>query len=210
MSRAGRDAALVPAMCSLLLRYPDATLFGTLEELTTALTAVRSARTRQRLGAVTGWLAEAGERAACEHYVDTFDLRRRCSLHLSYYRHGDTRARGMALLALKHVYRTAGFEPPEQELPDYLPLMLEFTAAAPDAGDRLLVQCRAGLELLHRALAGADSPYAQVVDVVRDRLPTLPRSQRGELERLAASGPPTEQVGLEPFAPPEYVTGEAR
>ena len=44
-------------------------------------------------------------------YVETFDLRRRTSLYLTYYLHGDTRKRGMALLHLRRLYRAAGLEP---------------------------------------------------------------------------------------------------
>ncbi len=50
--------------------------------------------------------------------METFDLRRRCALYLTYYRYGDTRKRGMAMLAFKAAYRAAGLEPTDSELPD--------------------------------------------------------------------------------------------
>ena len=53
-------------------------------------------------------------------YVETFDLRRRCCLYLTYYAHGDTRKRGMALLQFTHAYRTAGVTLVDGELPDHL------------------------------------------------------------------------------------------
>jgi nitrate reductase delta subunit len=142
---------------------------------------------------------------AAQQYVDSFDHTRRRSLHLTYYRHGDTRARGMALLALKHTYRRAGQEPPEWELPDFLPLVLEFAALAPEPGHRVLVQCRAGLELLRQALAERSDPYAPVLEALCARLPRPGRRERDAWQRLAGEGPPAEQVGLEPFAPPEYL-----
>jgi nitrate reductase delta subunit len=95
-------------------------------------------------------------------------------------------------------------------VPDFLPLILEFAALAPEAGSRILIQCQAGLELLRRALHEAASPYGHLLDALCAQLPALAPRHLAELTRLAAEGPPTEAVGLEPFAPPEYVTGERR
>src|SRR5699024_11438976 len=153
---------------------------------------------------------QGGMDTAREHYVSTFDFQRTCSLYLTYYRHGDTRARGMALVGLKHTYRSAGYEPPESELPDYLPLLLEFAAAEPESGKRLLVQCQAGLELLRRGLGACDSPYQHVVSAVCATLPAPGKRQRATISKLAAEGPPSEEVGLEPFAPPEAMEGTTR
>ena len=61
-------------------------------------------------------------------YVETFDSRRRHNLFLTYFAHGDTRKRGVALLRFKQTYLAAGFEPAPEELPDHLCLVLEFAA----------------------------------------------------------------------------------
>src|SRR6185312_12954754 len=82
-------------------------------------------------------------------YVATFDQRRRCCLFLTYYAHGDTRNRGMALLRLKQTYAAAGLTLSDEELPDHLSVVLEFAASVDDAD--LLIQHRAGLELLRLA-----------------------------------------------------------
>ena len=84
------------------------------------------------LQAVLRLVFVAAGRRAPPHYVDAFDFSKQCSLHLTYHVHGDRRQRGLAMLKLKQAYRAAGFEPPGDELPDYLPLMLEFAALAPD------------------------------------------------------------------------------
>lgn len=204
------DPALLYKITSILLRYPDDQVLTYLDDVTAALPAISNSQARRRLAQVVDWLGTVGSAQAAAHYVSTFDHTRRRSLYLTYYRHGDTRARGMALLALKHTYRSAGYQPPERELPDFLPLILEFAALAPDAGTRILVQCQAGLELLRRALHEVASPYRHLLDVLCGQLPALAPRHLAELRRLAAEGPPTEQVGLEPFAPPEYVTGERR
>jgi nitrate reductase delta subunit len=147
-------------------------------------------------------------------YVDTFDLRRRCCPYLTYYSHGDTRKRGMALLRFTAAYRAAGFELVKGEgeagggeLPDHIAVLCEFSAAEPDRGLALFRQHRAGVELLRTALDEAGSPWLHVVDAIRAVLPgPAPRDLLRALH-LARTGPPAEEVGLEPFAPPEYMGG---
>ncbi len=75
-------------------------------------------------------------------------MRRRASLHLTYYAYGDTRKRG-SLLRFKHAYRQAGMQLSDSELPDYLPLVLEFAATVDQQqGERLLAEHVPVLELL--------------------------------------------------------------
>ncbi len=110
----------------------------------------------------------------------------------------------MALLRFTHAYRAAGETIASDELPDHLAVVCEFAARHPDAGIALLQTHRAAVELLTLALAEADSPYAGVLNVLRAALPEpAPRDLDRALE-LARAGPPAEEVGLEPFAPPEY------
>ena len=131
---------------------------------------------------------------------------RRCALYLTYYRYGDTRKRGLAMVAFKTAYREEGFIPSEEELPDYLPMVLDF-AALSSRGQRLLRSHRADLELLRRALAKAESPYQDVAAAVCATLPRLGRRELGQVLTAWESGPPREDVGLEPFAPPDYLAG---
>ncbi|MEV0387641.1 nitrate reductase molybdenum cofactor assembly chaperone [Nonomuraea sp. NPDC050643] len=138
--------------------------------------------------------AELGPGELAAHYVDTFDLHRRCCLYLTYYTDGDTRRRGESLAALKGRYRAAGWELMEDELPDFLPVMLEFAAVDP-SGAALLSEHRAGLELLLTALSERDSPYAHVIGTICAALPPLTSAQRAVAARLAAGGPPAESVG---------------
>jgi nitrate reductase delta subunit len=139
-------------------------------------------------------------------YVATFDHRRRFSPYLTYFAYGDTRKRGMALLRFKHAYRAAGLELQDAELPDHLAVVLEFAAAGdPAAGTRLLVEHRAGLELMRLGLRETGSPWAHVLESVSATLPPLGRREHDAVARLAAEGPPEEEVGLAPFAPPEYL-----
>ncbi len=100
-------------------------------------------------------------------YVETFDSRRRCNLFLTYFAHGDTRKRGMALLRFKQTFLGAGFELDDAELPDHLCVVLEFAATVDhDLGRDLMLDHRAGLELLRLSLRDMGSPWASLVDAV--------------------------------------------
>ena len=132
------------------------------------------------------------------HYVQVFDFKNRHSLYLSWWSDGDTRRRGMALVRFKEVYRAHGLEFTGEELPDFLPAVLEFCARTGDHG--LLLEHRGGLELLRLALRDFKTPYAGVVEAVCAALPGPSPKDRAEALALARSGPPREDVGLEPFA----------
>jgi nitrate reductase delta subunit len=144
--------------------------------------------------------------------VETFDLAKRCGLYLSFYDEGDRRQRGAALLRLKRLYRAAGLPLEGSELPDYLPVMLEFAAAAPEGkGEIVLREHRAALELVRQALHDRETPYADVLDGVCLSVGAPSAADRARAVKLAAAGPPQELVGLEPFGPAELQpSGEAR
>ena len=143
-------------------------------------------------------------------YVETFDSRRRCNLFLTYFAHGDTRKRGMALLRFKQAYLRSGFELDDSELPDHLCVVLEFAATIDrDLGRDLMLDHRAGLELLRLSLQDMGSPWAGLVDAVTSTLPPLRGDERDAVRRLAAEGPPEEEVGLAPFAQPQFSPGSA-
>jgi nitrate reductase delta subunit len=190
---------------SLLLAYPDEELLereGLLREVAVRLPGPVGGPLVRFLDHLTG--TPLMEVAA--DYVATFDHRKRCCLFLTYYAHGDTRKRGVALLRLKQTYAAAGLHLLDDELPDHLAVVLEFAATGdPDAGRRLLLEHRAGLELLRLALRDAHSPWADVLDSVSATLPPLAGDQREAVARLAAEGPPEEQVGLAPYAQPLFL-----
>jgi nitrate reductase molybdenum cofactor assembly chaperone len=197
----GRDRAVVRQAAGLLLQYPDQQLLDRLPLLRAAVAAL-PAPVRDPL---TGLLEHLQVTPGAEleaNYVRTFDLQRRCSLYLTYYAYGDTRRRGLALLRFTQAYRRAGLVLDAAELPDHIAVVLEFAATADAAaGERLLVEHRAGLELLRLALTDAGSPYAAAVAAVSATLPPLPGRDREAVARLAAEGPPDEKVGLDPFTP---------
>ena len=87
-------------------------------------------------------------------------------------------------------------------------MLLEFGATADVAGARvLLLEHRAGLELLRLSLRDTHSPWASLIDAVTATLPPLRGEERDAVRRLAAEGPPEEDVGLAPFANPQFSPG---
>jgi len=188
-----RTRALTHRVAAMLLEYPTAELVARVPEL-------RSVVRTRAFDPLLDHLETAPLTSLTAEYVDTFDLRRKVCLYLTYYAYGDTRERGMALLAFKRAYRSAGLEVSADELPDHLCVVLEFSATADvEAGTRLLLEHRAGLELLRLALVDRGSPWAGALTAVCATLPPLRGDEREAVARLAAQGPPGEQVGLEPY-----------
>lgn len=208
MAPAERERVHPAKLASLLLQYPSEASRAAAALGAGAEVAIEPSRGRQaeRLRELCGWYAGRELAELEREYVECFDFDRRTSLHLTYHVHGDRRQRGLALLRLKERFRAAGLEPPEDELPDYLPVLLEFWALAGEpAGPELVEEHRVALELVRAALRDRKSPFADVLDAILDGLPRLGAAKLAKVRRLAAEGPPSEEVGLEPFAPPEVM-----
>jgi nitrate reductase delta subunit len=204
--RRRRRSAATYKLCSLLLSYPDEELLDARRELSGAVGELPASPARSALERFCGWWAGEASLTLQQHYVQTFDLDKRCGLYLTFYGEGERRERGQALLRLKRLYRTAGLPLEGTELPDYLPVMLEFAAAAPSGrGELVLREHRAALELVRISLRERGTPYADVLDAVSDTLGEISAADRAKAIKLAAGGPPQELVGLEPFAPPEVM-----
>ncbi len=192
-------------LAALLLDYPDRELYAATPELAQVAARIPAHAGGEQLQRFLAARADVGETATQEAYVATFDFHKRASLHLSYYRDGDRRQRGMTLLGLKRRIRGAGLELRGGELPDYLPAILEFAALVPHEAEPILRRFRAAIELLRVSLRDMESPYADVLDAVSQVLPAMNGAELADARRMAAEGPPDEEVGLEPFAPPEVM-----
>lgn len=184
---------------SLLLEYPAddyATRIGVVQDVLPQLPPEVGSLLQQYITATRG--LELSELQV--EYVDTFDVTRKCCLHLTYYTHGDTRRRGVALIEFKQAYRRAGVQLDDEsaELPDYLPVVLEFGAFADqDSAWKLLNDHRVGIELLRAALTKRESRWLPLVEALRVTLPRLDGDDHEALAKLIAEGPPSEDVGLD-------------
>lgn len=203
MSRTHPAAPLLHAISAIALRYPEDTALERRDELVELAAMLPQRPSTAALRRFLGWWTTMARRELQETYVETFDLHKRCSLYLTYYLYGDRRQRGQEFVRLKRLYEAAGRFLVGRELPDYLPLMLEFAALEPGPGAAILWESRVSLELLQAALHASTSPWAEVLDAVCLELPALDDAGRELARRLAEEGPPGEQVGLEPYGPPE-------
>ncbi len=166
---AADPAAWVHRTAALLLRRPDHTWPDRHARVTYALGRRRGPEADRLLRfcrATTG----VPLRDLAARYVTTFDRARRRTLHLADYTAGGTRHRYAALAALEARYRRHGFTPAAGEPPDHLPAVLDFAARRPDEGRAVLAGHRDALDLLARSLTAHRSPYADVVEAVRETL----------------------------------------
>ena len=151
---------------ALLLGYPDAELRAHLGELQSALHAERalSASRLAELDALIATLARKGVLEAESDYVELFDRGRATSLHLFEHVHGDSRDRGPAMIDLTKTYEQAGLFLGEGELPDFVPVVLQFTSTlAPRQAREFLGEMGHIFNAIFAALQKRESPYACVL-----------------------------------------------
>lgn len=198
------------AIIAIALQHPDAAVMRARREVLAAARDLPDSPGAGALRAFLGWWAREPADDLRRAYVETFDFSRRTALDLTYYTHGDRRQRGLALLDLRRRYEAAGLDLDGPELPDHLPVVLEFAVLEPVAGGELLAGLRPVIELIRLALERAESPYAGLLAALCLHLPPLGDDGLAEVRRLAREGPPGETVGLEPFAPPEVMPDPLR
>ena len=158
---------------SALLLYPEPALIENLPELEAALAAtpLMHAPLRPLLDALaTDDLIKLQER-----YVTTFDRTPSHSLHLFEHIHGESRDRGQAMVDLMEEYKKHGLEMSGEDLPDFVPLFLEFLSQLEDGkeAERLLSDAIHVLAHIGRKLAANGSPYAGIFDVLQQLSPVV-------------------------------------
>jgi nitrate reductase delta subunit len=198
-----KEVSAVRQVCSWCLSYPDEQLMGRRELLRAVLAELPADDRSRQLAAFLDHLDATPLERLQNDYVEVFDLARTQTLYLSYWTDGDTRRRGDTLARFKRHYRDSGFlVDTHGELPDHLPLVLEYAAVADaDGGTALLQEFRASLELIRLSLADRRSPYAALLEAVCSTLPGASPSDRAGAMQLAGP-PPAEAVGLEPYGRP--------
>ncbi len=148
-----------------LLAYPDRALWALLPEIEVYLRELPASSTVTALVTVAERLGKMDPAELEVRYVATFDFNESAALYLTAHELGDSRRRGQALVELRALLRAAGFEESSEELPDYLPLLLEFLTHVP-------VDTTVPIGALERRLAAvceristhldADNPYRDV------------------------------------------------
>jgi nitrate reductase delta subunit len=162
------DHAITLRALARLLCYPDDTMVGHLPDVAEALAASSLSPLRRReLAELASDLLSTDWLEVEARYVDAFDRGRRTSLHLFEHVHGDSRDRGPAMIDLQQTYAAQGLYLADGELPDFLPVVLEF-ASTQEAGTArgFLGEMAHILNALHSALAERRNPYAAVIAAV--------------------------------------------
>jgi nitrate reductase molybdenum cofactor assembly chaperone NarJ/NarW len=178
---------------SALLQYPEQALLDCLPELDDAL--IEASTMRSTLQPLFDYLAKTHLLILQENYVATFDRNPSHSLHLFEHIHGESRDRGQAMVDLMEEYKKHGLEMSSEELPDFVPLFLEFLSTVDDAkATQMLSDAIHVLAHVGRKLKADGSPYAAVFDVVEQLSPVAPE---------VLSEPPVRDMdeALETFGP---------
>ena len=154
-------------LLSLCLGYPDAATSEVLAEMEPLAARLVDPFARERLSTFIASMRARPLLDLQEHYTAVFDLNPAASLNLTWHILGDREDRGRALAELLEVYRQAGFEPAVDDLPDYLPLLLEFMAAAPQSEIHPLIgRCLSVLPAITGCLRENGSLYAPLLEML--------------------------------------------
>lgn len=159
-------ASLSLRVLARLLSYPDAQLRADLNDMRQVLLtekAITGARLEE-LNALTNGLERGNALDNEAEYVEVFDRGRATSLHLFEHVHGDSRDRGPAMIDLTQTYEKAGLFLGPDEMPDYLPVVLEFVSTQPPKEARAFLGEMAHIfNAIFNALQQRKSPYASVL-----------------------------------------------
>ncbi|MDR1806376.1 MAG: nitrate reductase molybdenum cofactor assembly chaperone [Propionibacteriaceae bacterium] len=175
------------AVASLLLQYPDDAACGQRDAVTAAISELPDSKPAAQLRRLAAWRRDTDPGELRRDYVVRFDTRRRTCLDVTFALYGDSRERGPALQEFNSLYRAAGYAPADGELPDFLPLVLQFAALAPaPAAARALALARPGVAAAAAALAKQGSPYADglaaVLGLIDDAADADAADDTGDIE----------------------------
>lgn len=158
-------------LLSVLLEYPDQELIDHIQELREFLPQLDADNIeRDALQVFINHMQSMSLTELQADYVKTFDMVPEHSLHLTHHLFGDDKNRGPALIDLGELYKDYGVEVVTNELPDYLPLILEFTAQLDDSEATVfLADAKKVLAVLTENLTKVESPYAALLSMIENR-----------------------------------------
>jgi nitrate reductase molybdenum cofactor assembly chaperone len=171
--------AVVLTMAARLTGYPSSTFREELEELVEiANAALDEEPVRMAILNAAEGLAVLPLREAQERYVAAFDLKDRTGLYLTAHELGDSRKRGVALLELREMAQSHGFEPLHDELPDYLPMLYELAAVVPssDSSQQLVDRLAFATHRIRINLPD-DNPYKPIFELLMETVFDTPTDE---------------------------------
>jgi nitrate reductase delta subunit len=176
---------LLLKLLSILLLYPDELLMSGLSDLEEFSDTV-SEKSAELIGRrFLPYLQGGPLLRAQECYTRTFDLSPENSLYLTWHRFGDGKERGAALASLRGIYRDNDCECVSTDLPDYLPMLLEFASICPDdSGLEVLRHFGPEIEKIHLHLQKSDSPYASLFALLTEAVAAPPDEEKRSEDEL--------------------------
>ena len=173
-------------LMSVLLDYPDRETIehlGDIEAMLPTWPGI-APEERQALQEFIAWSSRLSATQLQETYVQTFDLTPDMSLHLTHHLFEEQdRDRGLTLVNLSQFFKQNGYRIENGELPDYLPLLLEYVSTLENAESArdLLRQCAQALRVVTENLEKIGSPYAPLLKIVEHHCGPLPGKEAQEL-----------------------------
>ncbi len=157
---------------SVLLDYPEVEVYQHLNDISDEVQNLKDISETERITLLDfiNWLQSQDIIKLQGLYVQTFDLTAEHSLHLTHHLFGDDRGRGPALVDLGEFYKETGWVSDDKELPDYLPLILEFVSTQDEMAAKLFLNDAVKVvKQLATNLEQADSEYAKLLRLIEQR-----------------------------------------
>jgi nitrate reductase delta subunit len=162
------DDYRIPAkLASILLQYPDEELLASLTAIERASQGLSNGNAAGHCGKFLDYLKSGNPLDLQETYTRSFDMNSKTALNLSFHKFGDSKERGLVLADLAGRYQEAGYECANGELPDFLPLVLEFVSFADlEDASGIISEYYDVIKGLHVALVEEDNPYADLFALI--------------------------------------------
>ena len=157
------------AVLSKLIDYPDNELIENLDSVIEYIKDSSEIATDEKeiLMEFVSWMRSHTSIKLQETYVETFDMVPEHDLHLTHHIFGDDRQRGPALIDLSEHFKNEGLEVKEGEIPDFLPLLLEYASTLDDIKSReFLGDAKKIITIIADNLDKAKSPYSKLIRIV--------------------------------------------
>ncbi|MBT2217395.1 nitrate reductase molybdenum cofactor assembly chaperone [Virgibacillus dakarensis] len=162
-----REAQTSYQLIAFILQYPDRSAVEAIPEIKDAINELTDRDVRYQLGTFINRVQQLTYEEWIDHYIEYFDFGKITNLYVTYLKLGEQRERGLELLKLKKFYASNGYEISDKELPDYLPLMLEFCGHVSVAvSTELLGMYLGNIEEIRTQLQKAESDYVYVLDAL--------------------------------------------
>ena len=154
---------------AILLQYPNKDLLQCVPELESCTGLMPAGKAQRVIANFLGYLKSEPMLKLQQNYTAAFDMNPSTTLNMTYHLFGDGEKRAGMMVRLQQCYHAAGYDGPANDLPDFLPLMLEFLALCPDPSMMdVFWQCCAGLNGLVERLRDLARPYADLLDLLAD------------------------------------------